>query len=233
MAGSAAPLDRRADRRRRPRRGARGAGMAPDRGASADRGRRACPRTPASRRCSRPCSISSPRRCAGSTSPDQAEDFAWLPEAAALGWPPTGPTVRELAAGHAPRRRTSSPRSCPSTCRSTPGARPPERWSGRPRSGTGSAATIHADRLEEVHDDLRGRPVGADRRRAVVPGTGPDRASLARAGRRRPAPGRRRPLRAPRRPRRARPRPAPAAGRRRRPGRRLRRPGALRLGRDA
>ena len=142
----------------------------------------------------------------------QAEDFAWLPEAAALGWPPAGPTV------------ASSPPVSPATSYLVAAELsehlPIYTWGAAARTlvraatiGYGIGATIHADRLEEVHDELRGTAGRLDRRRAVVPGTGHDRASPARAGWRRPATGRRRALRAARRPGRARPRPAPAAGR--------------------
>jgi hypothetical protein len=88
-----------------------------------------------------------------------AEDFTWLPEAAALGWPPAGPT------------RSSNPPVTPATAylvaaelsEHTPlyvwGA--PARTLVRAASiGYGIGATIHADRLEDVHDALRSRPVG-------------------------------------------------------------------------
>ena len=91
----------------------------------------------------------------------QAEDFAWLPEAAALGWPPAGPTT------------SSSPPLSPSNAYLvaaelsthlpiyTSGAA--ARTLVRAASiGYGIAATIHADRLEEVHDELRARPIGAN-----------------------------------------------------------------------
>ena len=90
----------------------------------------------------------------------QAEDFTWLPEAAALGWPPTGPTT------------SSSPHVTPSTAYIvaaelsehlpiyTSGAA--ARTLVRAASiGYGIGATIHADRLEEVHDTLRERPIAA------------------------------------------------------------------------
>jgi hypothetical protein len=90
----------------------------------------------------------------------RAEDFTWLPEAAALGWPLTGPTT------------SSSPPVTPSTAYIvaaelsehlpiyTSGAA--ARTLVRAASiGYGIGATIHADRLEEVHDDLRELPIGA------------------------------------------------------------------------
>jgi hypothetical protein len=89
----------------------------------------------------------------------QVEDFGWLPEAAALGWPPAGPTT------------LSSPPISPLNAYLvaaelsehlpiyTSGAA--ARTLVRAASiGYGIGATIHADRLEEVHDDLRARPVG-------------------------------------------------------------------------
>jgi hypothetical protein len=90
----------------------------------------------------------------------QAEDFGWLPEAAALGWPPAGPTT------------LSSPPIGPSNAylvAAELSSHLPIYTSGaaartlvRAASiGYGIAATIHADRLEEVHDELRARPIGA------------------------------------------------------------------------
>jgi hypothetical protein len=90
----------------------------------------------------------------------QAEDFGWLPEAAALGWPPAGPTT------------SSSPPIGPSNSylvAAELSSHLPIYTSGaaartliRAASiGYGIAATIHADRLEEVHDELRARPIGA------------------------------------------------------------------------
>jgi hypothetical protein len=90
----------------------------------------------------------------------RAEDFAWLPEAAALGWPPAGPTT------------SSSPPISPSNAYLvaaelsehlpiyTSGAA--ARTLVRAASiGYGIGATIHADRLEEVHDELRSVSIGA------------------------------------------------------------------------
>jgi len=88
-----------------------------------------------------------------------AEDFAWLPEAAALGWPPAGPTV------------ASSPPIAPMSAYLV-GAELSEHlpiytWGAAARTlvraasiGYGIGATIHADRLEDIHDELRARPVG-------------------------------------------------------------------------
>ncbi len=88
-----------------------------------------------------------------------AEDFAWLPEAAALGRPPTGPTV------------ASSPPVSPATSYLVAAELsehlPVYTWGEAARTlvraatiGYGIGATIHADRLEEVHDDLQALPVG-------------------------------------------------------------------------
>jgi hypothetical protein len=88
-----------------------------------------------------------------------AEDFAWLPEAAALGWPATGPRV------------TSTQPVTPATTYLV-AAELSEHlpiYSGGAAArtlvraasiGYGVGATIHADRLEEVHDELRATPVG-------------------------------------------------------------------------
>jgi hypothetical protein len=90
----------------------------------------------------------------------QAEDFTWLPEAAALGWPPAGPTT------------SSSPPISPSNTylvAAELSSHLPIYTSGAAARtlvraaaiGYGIGATIHADRLEEVHDELRARPIGA------------------------------------------------------------------------
>jgi hypothetical protein len=86
------------------------------------------------------------------------EDFTWLPEAAALGWPPAGPTT------------PSSPPVTPATAylvAAELSEHLPIYTSGvaartliRAASiGYGIGATIHADRLEDVHDALRARPI--------------------------------------------------------------------------
>ena len=89
----------------------------------------------------------------------QAEDFAWLPEAAALGWPPTGPTVASSL--------PVSPATSYLVAAELSEHLPVYTWGAAARTlvraatiGYGIGATIHADRLEEVHDDLHGRPVG-------------------------------------------------------------------------
>jgi hypothetical protein len=88
-----------------------------------------------------------------------AEDFAWLPEAAALGWPPAGPTV----AGSPPIAPTSAYLVAAELSEHLP----IYTWGAAARTlvraasiGYGIGATIHADRLEDIHDDLRERPVG-------------------------------------------------------------------------
>jgi len=89
----------------------------------------------------------------------RAEDFAWLPEAAALGWPPAGPTTR------------SSPPVTPTSAYIVAAELsehlPIYTWGAAARTfvraasiGYGIGATIHADRLEEVHDALKAQPVG-------------------------------------------------------------------------
>ncbi len=88
-----------------------------------------------------------------------AEDFAWLPEAAALGWPPAGPT---LAASP-----PVTPASAYLVAAELSEHLPIYTWGAAARTlvraasiGYGLGATIHADRLEDVHDQLRARPVG-------------------------------------------------------------------------
>ena len=88
-----------------------------------------------------------------------AEDFAWLPEAASLGWPSAGP------------RAASSPPVAPATAYPVAAELsqhlPIYTWGTAARTlvraasiGYGFGATIHADRLEDVHEGLRAAPVG-------------------------------------------------------------------------
>lgn len=90
----------------------------------------------------------------------EEEDFAWLPEAEALGWP-----ARE--------RRDASPAIpiTPATgylvAAELSDHLPAYTWGRAARTlvraasvGYGIGATIHADRLEDVHDLLRSAPVG-------------------------------------------------------------------------
>jgi hypothetical protein len=89
-----------------------------------------------------------------------AEDFAWLPEAATLGWPTEGATV------------VSTPPVGPTTAYLVAAELsehlPIYTWGRAARTfvraasiGYGVGATIHADRLEDIHDELRAAPVGA------------------------------------------------------------------------
>jgi len=88
-----------------------------------------------------------------------AEDFAWLPEAETLGW------SRTVAAG-----RPAIPVSPGSAflVAAEISDHLPIYTSGRAARtlvraaslGYGIGATLHADRLEDVHDQLRARPIG-------------------------------------------------------------------------
>lgn len=92
-----------------------------------------------------------------------AEDFAWLPEAEALGW--QGDSGR-AAARHAPAIPLG-PATVYLVAAELSEHLPIYTWGRAARTlvraaslGYGIAATVHADRLEEVHDLLRERPVG-------------------------------------------------------------------------
>jgi len=89
------------------------------------------------------------------------EDFGWLPEAAALGWTSAPPAASE----------STSPAVTPETTYLVAAELsehlPIYTWGAAARIlvraasiGYGFGATIHADRLEEVHDELRTAPVG-------------------------------------------------------------------------
>ena len=87
------------------------------------------------------------------------EDFAWLPEAEALGW--TRPAPPEPAA------IPVTPASAVLVAAELSEHLPIYTWGRAARTlvraasvGYGIAATIHADGLDDVHDLLRGRPVG-------------------------------------------------------------------------
>jgi hypothetical protein len=89
----------------------------------------------------------------------QTEDFAWLPEAAALGWPPAGPTVASVPPVSAATTYIVAAELSEHL--------PVYTWGAAARTfvraasiGYGLGATIHADRLEDVHDSLRSRSVG-------------------------------------------------------------------------
>ena len=90
----------------------------------------------------------------------EAEDFAWLPEAAALGWPTAGPTVASSP--------PVTPQSAYLVAAELSDHLPAYTWGPAARTlvraasvGSGIGAAIHADRLEDVHDQLGARPVGA------------------------------------------------------------------------
>ncbi len=86
------------------------------------------------------------------------EDFAWLPEAEALGW--SRQTPAEVAA------IPVTPASAVLVAAELSEHLPIYTWGRAARTlvraaslGYGMAATLHADRLEDVHDLLRARPV--------------------------------------------------------------------------
>jgi hypothetical protein len=88
-----------------------------------------------------------------------AEDFTWLPEAAALGWPPAGPTIASTP--------PVAPDSAFLVAAELSEHLPFYTWGPAARTlvraaslGYGIGATIHADRLEDVHDALRSKEVG-------------------------------------------------------------------------
>jgi hypothetical protein len=88
-----------------------------------------------------------------------AEDFAWLPEATALGWQPgdtTAATTPEVAPATAFLVAAELSEHLPFYT-----------WGAAARTlvraasiGYGIGATIHADRLEDIHGELQGRPIG-------------------------------------------------------------------------
>ncbi|HET7472028.1 MAG TPA: hypothetical protein VFJ71_02785 [Candidatus Limnocylindrales bacterium] len=91
-----------------------------------------------------------------------AEDFAWLPEAAALGWTSDD---RDRAAAEAALPIT--PATGYLVAAELSPHLPIYTWGRAARTlvraaslGYGIGATIHADRLEEVHDELRSPEVG-------------------------------------------------------------------------
>ena len=105
-----------------------------------------------------------------------SEDFRWLPEAAALGWPTAGAVPAGPAEIVAPARAMgSSPATDPPVTPTTAFLvaaelsehTPVYTWGPAARTlvraasiGYGIGAAIHADRLEDVHDTLRDRDVG-------------------------------------------------------------------------
>jgi len=89
----------------------------------------------------------------------EAEDFRWLPEAEALGWTRGGPRV--------PAAIPVGPAGTLLVAAEISEHLPIYTWGRAARTlvraasiGYGIAATLHADRLEEVHALLRGRPIG-------------------------------------------------------------------------
>jgi hypothetical protein len=94
------------------------------------------------------------------------EDFAWLPDAAALGW--DGPPIGDAEEGsEAVPALPMTPASGFLVAGELSEHLPIYTWGRAARTlvraasiGYGIAATIHADRLEEVHDALRSRDVG-------------------------------------------------------------------------
>jgi hypothetical protein len=93
------------------------------------------------------------------------DDFAWLPEAAALGWPAANPST---GGGGVPRAAIPvTPASAYLVAAELSGHLPLYTWGRAARTliraaslGYGVAATIHADRLEDVHEALRSPAVG-------------------------------------------------------------------------
>ncbi len=88
-----------------------------------------------------------------------AEDFRWLPEAESLGWTRTAPAV----AAAIPVTAASAYLVAAELSEHLP----TYTWDRAARTlvrgasvGYGIGATIHADRLEDVHEILRARPVG-------------------------------------------------------------------------
>jgi hypothetical protein len=87
------------------------------------------------------------------------EEFGWLPEAAALGWPVTG--------GGEAAAIPVTPASAFLVAAELSGHLPLYTWGPAARTlvraasiGYGIGATIHADRLEDVHEALRSPAVG-------------------------------------------------------------------------
>jgi hypothetical protein len=88
-----------------------------------------------------------------------SEDFAWLAEAEALGWTRSGPAE--------PAAIPVSPASAVLVAAEISEHLPVYTWGRQARTliraaslGYAVAATLHADRLEDVHDLLRSRAVG-------------------------------------------------------------------------
>jgi hypothetical protein len=98
-----------------------------------------------------------------------AEDFGWLPEASSLGWRDQGTGAED---GIRSRSSTSAAEAVTPTSAYLVAAELSEHlpfytWGAAARTlvraasiGYGIGATIHADRLEEIHDELRSPDVG-------------------------------------------------------------------------
>jgi len=92
-----------------------------------------------------------------------AEDFAWMPEAQSLGWRAEGAPTPVTTSPALP----ITPASAYLVAAELSTHLPVYTWGDAARTlvraasiGYGIGATIHADRLEDIHDDLRSRDVG-------------------------------------------------------------------------
>ncbi|HEX3428583.1 MAG TPA: hypothetical protein VHS36_07230 [Candidatus Limnocylindrales bacterium] len=95
------------------------------------------------------------------------EDFAWLPEAEALGWPAGHRTAADPSPAASVSRRSVGPASTFLVAPELSEHLPFYTWGRAARTlvraasiGYGIGATIHADRLEDVHEALRSPEVG-------------------------------------------------------------------------
>jgi hypothetical protein len=92
------------------------------------------------------------------------EDFSWLPEARSLGWDATGEPAARAGSGPA---LPITPATGYLVAAELSEHLPIYTWGRAARTlvraasiGYGVGATLHADRLEDVHDQLRSRDVG-------------------------------------------------------------------------
>jgi hypothetical protein len=95
------------------------------------------------------------------------EDFAWLPEAAALGWTGAVRRIGDPATGGPSPALPITPTSAYLVAAELSGHLPLYTWGRSARTlvraaslGYGVGATIHADRLEDVHETLRSPAIG-------------------------------------------------------------------------
>jgi hypothetical protein len=95
------------------------------------------------------------------------EDFRWLPEAAALGWPAAGTAPDDSRPGAPSPALPVAPASAYLVAAELSGHLPLYTWGRAARTlvraaslGYGVGATIHADRLEDVHETLRVPAIG-------------------------------------------------------------------------